>query len=131
MFNPDFDYPFETEKDFKQTLKFLSKSKLNFATLNPLMLYPGTSLFENYKEHIDFNIYPYKNEWKNKSQKTLELQNKKFYLTFYFRFNFFTTNRKIIFKYFFDNLRYGLILLRYLLIKGKFPLTGIRTKNQK
>jgi len=124
-------YPFENKTDFKQTLSFISKSKLNFASLNPLVLYPGTTLFEEYKDYIDFKIYPYKNEWKNKNMENISKKKKKFYFVFYLRLSFFWINRRVIFSYFFDALKYGLNLLRYLIIDNKFVISGIKPKNDK
>ena len=59
--------PDETEKDFEETLKFLRDSKLTFAGVGELTIYPGTALFGIYENDLEFSLFPYINKFKDPS----------------------------------------------------------------
>lgn len=119
--------PFETRKEFRESISFAKKSKINFATYNPMTPYPGTILFNKYRNQIDFSIYPYKNEWKDKGlYQTYTKRKRTFYINFYFRLSFIINNRAILKKYIKEVVPKGRKLLRSIIDKKHFALGGIR-----
>lgn len=78
--------PEETEEDFQQTLDFALKSDLTFATMAKLMPYPGTPLYPIMKDHMDFSLMPYKNEYKDQALNDRYVAwEKEFYRRYYLR----------------------------------------------
>ncbi len=76
--------PDETDEDFDQTLHFIKDSSLSLVGLGQITLYPGTDLFEQYKNQLDFKLFPYSNKFKDTSvYSTFEKRRKKFNSTFY------------------------------------------------
>ncbi len=119
--------PFESDSEFKESIHFAQNSNINFASYNPMTPYPGTSFFTQFKEQINFSIYPYQNEWKDKNMYTIfEKQKKQFYKKFYFRFRFISLNRKILLKYIQHAPLMGYKLIQSFLFKNKFVIGGIK-----
>lgn len=58
-------HPEETHEDFQQTGKLLRSLELDYTTVGQTVPYPGTSLFEQYRDQVDFSLFPYRNEWKS------------------------------------------------------------------
>lgn len=86
-------HPNETEKDIDETLSFILESKVNLISVSPLTPYPGTSLFKDLSNEIDFNIYPYKNQWKNSTILASYIKrSNKINKKFYFGINFIRNN---------------------------------------
>lgn len=78
--------PEETREDFEQTLSFAMKSALTFVIVSELIPYPGTPLFPQMQQEINFSLLPYKNEFKNRDlHDQYHKWEKEFYLKFYFR----------------------------------------------
>ncbi len=78
--------PAETMDDFKESIELAKKSKLDFVIVSQLILYPGTPLFEKLREEINFSLFPYKNEFKDKEiLSKYHKREKAFYREFYFR----------------------------------------------
>ena len=124
--------PFESDSEFKASIRFAQKSDINFASYNPMTPYPGTALFNQFKDEINFSIYPYKNEWKNKEiLVTYEKRKKQFYKQFYFRFRFLLINNRILLKYIQQAPLMGYKLIQSLLLQNKFVIGGIKkTENE-
>ncbi len=121
-------HPEETETDFLETVDFAKKAKLNYASFNPLTPYPGTGLFNELKGDIDFSIYPYKNEWKDKAvYATFDRRKEFFYRQFYMRFGFFTNNLNVLLKNTFPLVNMGFKFLRYLWWDKRFIIGGSKT----
>jgi len=125
-------HPEETESDFLETLAFAKAAQLSFASFNPLTPYPGTALFEEVKELIHFNIYPYTNEWKDKSVYVKFDKDKlRFYKGFYLRPSFFLGNIKSFINNFGQLCRFGIDMLRYLFWDKQFVISGLKGANDK
>ena len=77
--------PIETKKDFEQSINLAKKSDLDYVVVSELITYPKTPLFEKLKSKINFSLFPYKNEFKDKSL-NIRYKNweKEFYKQFYF-----------------------------------------------
>lgn len=58
-------HPEETEDDFQQTRAVVRSLELDYATMGQTVPYPGTHLYEQYKDRVEFSLYPYRNEWKD------------------------------------------------------------------
>jgi len=78
--------PDETFEDLEKSIRFAIETDLDYIALSTLVAYPGTPLYEELKEEIDFSLFPYKNIFKN-SHKNGELTawEKRFYRKFYVR----------------------------------------------
>ncbi|MEZ5002439.1 MAG: radical SAM protein [Chitinophagales bacterium] len=125
-------YPEENESDFEQTVDFAIRSKLTFASFNPLTPYPGTAIFTELKDQLDFSVFPYKNEFKDKSLATDFTRRKKaFYKRFYMRPSYFASNYKNLFTNIGELLTYGWSMLKYLFMGGKFALSGLKGPQDK
>lgn len=82
--------PNENDSDFSDSIDFAVKANFDFIAVSSLILYPGTELYEKNKHLIDFNLFPYKNEWKNENLKKISIEREKvFYRKFYFRFGYY------------------------------------------
>jgi len=121
-------HPQESEDDFQKTLAFVRKSELNFASFNPLTPYPGTSLFTELREGLDFSIYPYQNTWKDKTvYQQFTKRKKTFYRKFYLRPSYVLKNRHIFISHFKEFLAIGVSLVSYVLLNGKsFVISGLK-----
>ena len=125
-------HPDETDKDFKETIEFVQKSNLHFASFNPLTPYPGTPMFEEMKESINFSIFPYKNEWKDKQVYDVFDQRKKtFYKSFYLRPSYLLSNIFSLTKNIKEFIRYVIGMIRYLIFDGKFVISGLKGAKDK
>lgn len=83
----------ETEEDFEESVQFAIDAKLTYAGIAMITPYPGTPLFESIKPELDFTLYPYKVEFKDK--KLYEIYQKReayFYKKFYKRAGFLIDN---------------------------------------
>ncbi len=114
-------HPDETEKDFEDTLKFAREAKLSYVSIAPLTPYPGTPLFDELSATINFNIFPYKNEWKNTTMVTAFKERKqRFYKGFYLRPGYLLSSSRIIANNFWEVAYMGFGLLRYIILKKPF-----------
>lgn len=123
--------PFESEEEFQESIDFALQSKINFMSYNPMTPYPGTDLFKQFQDNIDFSIYPYKNEWKSDELYKIYSKRKKiFYRKFYLRFNFIAINYRLIFRHlkYIPTMSYRLI--RSLISSKYFVIGGIKYKQE-
>ena len=92
--------PDETDRDLEESVKLAKKSDLDFVVVSQLIVYPGTPLFEKLKDKINFSLFPYKNEFKDKkhSIKFRKLE-QKFYKSFYFRIRYIPKGIRIAIIY--------------------------------
>ena len=111
---------------------FAISAKLNYASYNPLSPYPGTELYEKMKDQLEFSIFPYKNEWKDKSiYDRFDEQKNKFYRTFYLRPTYFSTNLVTLLSNLNEIVKMGTGLLRYLWFDKKFVISGLKGARDK
>jgi len=77
--------PGETEEDINQSIRFAQQARFNYVVVDTLKIYPGTPIFEKFKEHVDFSLVPYRNEFLDEGfNRQSVLYRKKFYRDFYF-----------------------------------------------
>lgn len=85
--------PVETDEDLAANRAGLKKAPLDFAIVTKLTPYPGTVLFENLKDMMDFSLFPYRNIFNipGKEDEMIRAE-RELYRVFYFqpqRFLFF------------------------------------------
>jgi radical SAM superfamily enzyme YgiQ (UPF0313 family) len=79
-------HPEETPEDFEQTSKLIRNLEIDFATVGQTVPYPGTELFDRYRDQVQFSLFPYQNEWKSPGRrKQLQTWEKRFLREMYFR----------------------------------------------
>lgn len=84
-------HPEETEDDFQETRRVARTLELDFSGINYTTLYPGTHLYEAYKDRIDFSLFPYRNEWKAPGRRADLLRwEKQLYRDLYLNVPYFT-----------------------------------------
>ena len=82
-------YPEETDEDFQMSLDYARKGNFDFVIPGRFIPYPGTVFFDEFKDKIEFNLFPYKNEFKDKELiKTGVDREKYFYRNYYLRFGY-------------------------------------------
>lgn len=75
--------PKENENDFELTKQFIAKAQFDYIGVGGLILYPGTPLFEQYKNEVEFSLFPYINRFKDEQlQARYMLWNKALYDSF-------------------------------------------------
>lgn len=79
-------HPEETAEDFEQTSRLIRTVDIDFATVGQTVPYPGTHLYDQYKDQVQFSLFPYTNEWKNAGRrKQLRTWEQRFLREMYFR----------------------------------------------
>lgn len=78
--------PPEDEEAFRESVDFAVKADFDYVTVSELVLYPGTELFDQLKDEVEFSLFPYKNEWYGAERREIvRKREKEFYRRFYFR----------------------------------------------
>jgi radical SAM superfamily enzyme YgiQ (UPF0313 family) len=125
-------HPMETDTDIDDTLSFIFESKVNLISVSPLTPYPGTSLFKELRNEIDFNIYPYKNQWKeNNILITYLKRSERINKSFYMRFNFIKNNMGLILLKPFSFLKLSSRVFIQSKLSGRLFFGGIKPNNNK
>lgn len=79
-------HPEENAEDFEQTSKLIRRLDIDFATIGQTVPYPGTALFDQYRDKLKFSLFPYENEWKDSGRrKQLQVWEQRFLREMYFR----------------------------------------------
>lgn len=79
-------HPEETAEDFEQTSRLIRNVEIDFATVGQTVPYPGTELYDRYRDQVEFNLFPYTNEWKSPNRrKQLRTWEQRFLREMYFR----------------------------------------------
>jgi len=94
-----FGYPGETEEDLQKSIDYAIRAKLNFIAFDQLIPYPGTPLFGQLRDKVDFSLFPYKSEFidNNIDDKYPEWRTR-FFKQFYFRSSYFIQNFPLLIK---------------------------------
>ncbi len=81
--------PGETEDDINESIRFAQQAGFNYVVVDTLKIYPGTPIFDKFKESVDFSLVPYQNEFLDESfNRQAVLFRKKFYRNFYFSIDY-------------------------------------------
>lgn len=79
-------HPEETEEDFAKTIRMVRSLEIDYATIGKTIAYPGTLMYDQYRDQVDFSLFPYQNDWKNSDRRRqLQAWEKRFYREMYFR----------------------------------------------
>lgn len=85
-------HPLETEIDFEDSVKFAIDTDLDYITAFEFITYPGTAIYDEMKEQVNFSLMPYKNEFIDKNTHNVSQKRvKQFYKRFYLRPSFILT----------------------------------------
>jgi radical SAM superfamily enzyme YgiQ (UPF0313 family) len=91
--------PHETDEDLRCSIDFARKY-CDFIVVDTLKVYPGTPLFDKFKELVTFSLYPYTNTFNNQIYKNAAEQKRKwFYKSFYYSPRFAFKNAAQILRY--------------------------------
>lgn len=82
-------YPEETDEDFNMSIEYARRANFDYIIPSKFIPYPGTLYFDQNKDKITFNLFPYKNSFTDKTIDSIgERREKEFYKKFYFRFGY-------------------------------------------
>jgi len=78
--------PFEKKEEFLKTASGIMASDLDLLIVTKIVPYPGTPMFEKEEGRIDFSLFPYASDFKEKAseEEVIEIE-KSIYRRFYFR----------------------------------------------
>lgn len=78
--------PGESREDLEESIEFALRSGLDYVLPGELSPYPGTVLFEQLRDQIEFSLFPHRLRFKDPRLEATQRQWKKiFYRRFYFR----------------------------------------------
>jgi anaerobic magnesium-protoporphyrin IX monomethyl ester cyclase len=78
--------PAEQEEDFKKSVEFAKRASFDYVIVSELIPYPGTKMFDDLSREVDFQLFPYKNQWSDPAVRLRNKQREKdFYKLFYYR----------------------------------------------
>lgn len=118
--------PGETLEDIELSIDFAIKAKLDFIAIGKFTPYPGTSFFDQFKEHIDFTIYPYKLSLNFQEQEKYLQYEKYFYKRFYLRVPYMASQMMNAFNKPKDSISYFSKFISYSFGKGLNALNHIQ-----
>lgn len=120
-------HPEETEADFEQTSRLIRSLDLDYATIGQTVPYPGTTLFEQHRDEIEFSLFPYRNEWKSPQRREqLESWERRFYRDIYFSLPYVARHAARFFKHPATTMAAGKALLPF--IFGSNQSVGTRNE---
>ncbi|MFA6450738.1 MAG: hypothetical protein WCX65_14790, partial [bacterium] len=92
--------PEETEEDFRMTLDLSRRTKCDFYIADRLRPYPGTALFDLYRDKIDFSARPYKNEYTDPAVEVISAKRERvLYNSLYLDASFIPLTIKLFMRY--------------------------------
>ena len=78
--------PAEQEEDFRKSVEFAKQANFDYVIVSELIPYPGTKMFDDVSAEVDFQLFPYKNQWSDPAIRSRNKQREKdFYKLFYYR----------------------------------------------
>tara|TARA_Y100000294_G_C8466774_1_gene300953 strand:+ start:105 stop:818 length:714 start_codon:yes stop_codon:yes gene_type:complete len=104
----------ETDNDFKKSLDMIKSINVDFVVLDLLMPYPGTDLFDEMKEDIEFSLNPYILRFKDSKQHAvMKKREVLFYKSFYFNIHQIMKQFYYFLKYPNDSVKGSYAMLRH------------------
>lgn len=92
--------PNEDEEAFEESVRFAIAANFDYISVSELTIYPGTALYEQLKNDIDFSLLPYTNQWKDKAKAEInKKREREFYRRFYFRGAYAISTSKRVLKH--------------------------------
>ncbi|MFC1631055.1 B12-binding domain-containing radical SAM protein [Candidatus Omnitrophota bacterium] len=78
--------PGENEQDLKMSIALAKQLNFDFIAVFKAVSYPGTPLFDQHQEQIEFSLFPYLNRLKDRAlEQRYAAWEKRFYREYYFR----------------------------------------------
>ncbi len=78
--------PGETRVDLARSVSYAKQARFNYVLVSKFIPYPGTPIFSELRDQINFSIFPYTNEFKDKvKEQEYQGWEKEFFLRYYFR----------------------------------------------
>ena len=100
--------PVEGEEEFQETLQGMLSAPLDFITVNSMVPYAGTPFFKRVEEEIQFNLLPFRCEYKDaRIPKLMRKRRRMLYIRFYMR-------PRILWRHFYRILEHPLRALKLL-----------------
>lgn len=113
-------YPIETKDDMQQSLRFAIRSGMSFIVVSAITPYPGTALYDQLSQSIQFQLLPYQNEFKDPElRKQARAFQSKFIRKFYLHPIIWWRISNHFFAHSLDFLQNTFSLLGYLFTKNK------------
>jgi radical SAM superfamily enzyme YgiQ (UPF0313 family) len=113
-------HPEETQDDFEQTSRLVRSLALDYSTVGQTVPYPGTSLFDQYRDQVDFSLFPYKNEWKSPGRRDeLHRWESRFFRDAYLQLPYLARHAMRFMRYPLTTLAAGKALVPYFLGVGQ------------
>jgi len=108
--------PSEDDAAFNESVEYAINADFDYISVSQLQLYPGTLLFEQNKNLVDFSLFPYKHEWKDPDH-TRKAQHKEkvFYRRFYIRPKFLINTFRLFSRNPIEYLSNAYSLIKYIL----------------
>ena len=92
--------PGETEEDVNASIAFAKKTS-HFISVDELLVYPGTPLYDKYAHLVEFSLYPYKNRFKDDAlNRKATARKNRFFRSFYLRPSFMLSAPKQVFAHY-------------------------------
>jgi anaerobic magnesium-protoporphyrin IX monomethyl ester cyclase len=92
--------PGETEEDVNASIEFAKKTS-HFISVDELLVYPGTPLYDKYAHLVEFSLYPYKNRFKDEVfNRKASARKNRFFRSFYLRPSFMLSAPKQVFAHY-------------------------------
>jgi radical SAM superfamily enzyme YgiQ (UPF0313 family) len=112
-------HPEETKEDFEETCRLVRTLEIDYATIGRTVPYPGTPLYDEYQDQVEFSLFPYKNEWKDPARKrTLEAWERRFMREMYLRPSYIARHAWRLLKNPASTLKAGKAVLPFLFSSG-------------
>jgi len=78
--------PGEDEQDFRKSLDLAKELNFDYVVVFKAISYPGTDLFDSYRDRVEFSLFPYMNRLKDADlDKAYGEWERKFYSSYYLR----------------------------------------------
>jgi radical SAM superfamily enzyme YgiQ (UPF0313 family) len=77
-------HPKEKLEDVKKSIQFAIKGGFSFIVVSTLKPYPGTVLFEQYKNELKFSLVPHKNEFLQKEVNLSTINHQQYFMRKYY-----------------------------------------------
>lgn len=97
--------PVEGKEELEESIELANSTNFDYIIVTKLTPYPGTPLFDQMKDKMDFSLFPYRNRFKDEAWESEIVKREKiFYAAFYIRIGY-------VISKFLDFLRHPLIFI--------------------
>ncbi len=78
--------PVETKEDVEASIRLAKETRLDYVLVTRLQYWPGAPLFEQWKDEIEFTLFPFRNQPTGRANKAESFEwERRFYREFYLR----------------------------------------------